>query len=128
MKKLILIFLFILTLGMNIGLVFAQNADDQDAIMLDNLRKMRMRQQGEEQIVVRVQQFTSPQNKSQCSAVQQARQRLKDIEEAGGDTDTENVNITAGHGELNVTDNHGTINSDISVQIIKQGGDESECL
>lgn len=105
----------------------AQAMSGEDRAVLDSLRKMLVKQQGEEQDV-RIRQIVSQQNiAAQCTPVQQLRQRLKDVELASGDTKTENVNITAGHGSLNVTDNHGTINSDINVQIIKQG-DTKECL
>ena len=67
------------------------------------------------------------QKEKRCTPVQQARQRIRDIEAASGNANSENVNITAGHGEINVADNHGTIDSDINVQIINQG-ETRDCL
>ncbi|MFH1653190.1 MAG: hypothetical protein ABIE74_03950 [Pseudomonadota bacterium] len=104
----------------------AQTSDEEDHVMLDSLRKMRSRQQNEEQRIT-VRKFVTQTTQKKCTPVQQARQRMREIERGNG-THNEEVTINAGHEELNVTDNHGTINSDINIQIIKQGGDEDECL
>ncbi|PIU58350.1 MAG: hypothetical protein COS89_00860 [Deltaproteobacteria bacterium CG07_land_8_20_14_0_80_38_7] len=100
--------------------------EEEEAIVLDNLRRIRQRQQQEE-IVIREQRFVTNNNEGQCTPVQQTRQRIRDIEESSGDAQGDNITINAGHGELDVTDNHGTINSDIDIQIINQGK-EQKCL
>lgn len=126
MRYVSLIFLLVLTLVS--GAVWAQSPNEEDVYMLENLRKMRVKQQDEEAHTVSVRQFVNQQIGQGCTPVQQVRQRIKDIEAARGDTTDEDVNITAGHGTLNITENSGTVNSDINVQIIKQGGEENECL
>lgn len=100
-------------------------AGEGDSLLLKNLHTMRLRQQDEE-MVVRAQVFKTVQTEERCTPVQQVRQRLKDLKKGNNETEDDIV-INAGHEELNVTDNHGTIDSDINVQIIKQGG-EKECL
>jgi len=121
------IILFVLSLFIGAGTGLCRQPDGEDQTTLENLRKMRMKQQGEEN-VVRIQQFVNQQaTKQQCTPVQQARQRMKDIEAAEGKATAENVNITAGHTTLDATGNNGTINSDINIQIIKNG-DSNECL
>lgn len=116
----ILITLFSISEGM------CQETAEEEQMMLESLRKMRVKQQNEEG-TLRIQHFINQQTEQKCTPVQMARQRVKDIEEARNDNQTENVNITAGHGELNVTDNSGTVNSNINIQIVKQG-EEKECL
>lgn len=120
MKMALLLIMFAL-LGANI---FAAQPDDEPAL-LDRIQRMRIKQQGEEG-PTRVQHFINTQAEKQCTAVQQSRKRVKDIDAERGETKAENVNITAGHGSLGITDNHGTINSDINIQIINQGKGE-EC-
>ena len=118
--------LLFLALALKPAEALGQSSDERELFMLDNLRRMRSKQQQEEK-VVRVQGFMNVQKEKRCTPVQQARQRIRDIEASSGEANSENVNITAGHGELNVADNHGAINSDINVQIINQG-DERDCL
>ncbi len=99
----------------------AGDARGSDATMLENLRRMRVKQQDEE-FVVRAQIWKNVQTQPTCTPVQQTRVRLREI--GGGNSNGDNdVVINAGTEELNVTDNHGTINSDVNVQIIKQGDD-----
>lgn len=103
----------------------AQESQD-DASMLENLRKMRTKQQQEE-VVIREQRFVHVQNEDYCTPVQEARERLKDIDDDLDEAETGDVTINAGHGDIDVTDNHGTINSDINIQVINQG-EERKCL
>jgi len=98
----------------------------EDTMMLENLRKMRMRQQQEE-IVIRETRFVQVDRQQHCTPAQQTRQRIRDADAASGKTSYENININAGHDEINVTGNNGTINSDVNVNIINQGR-ERECL
>ena len=118
--------LIVFLLALRPGKTAAQPPDEQELLMLENLRRMRVKQQQEEK-VVRVQGFMNVRKERRCTPVQQARQRIRDIETSLGEAYSKNVNITAGHGEINVADNHGDINSDINVQIINQG-DERDCL
>lgn len=92
--------------------------------MLQNLHRMRIKQQDEE-MVIRAQIFKNVEQESHCTPVQQLRQRIRDI--GTGKSTAEDITINAGHDELNVEDNHGTINSDVNVNIIKQGRDR-DCL
>ncbi len=98
-------------------MLWAQNNDEQ---MLHNIRNMRVKQQQQE-VVIREQKFLHVEEESHCTPVQQTRQRLRDIEAFDEDNTQKSVTINAGHEELNVTDNHGTINSDINIQMIEQG-------
>jgi len=117
----IFVFLFLL-----IWPYFAQTKEDTKSnIMLDNIRRMRLKQQQEE-IVIRETKFVHVDKERHCTPVQQIRQRIRDIEASSGKKNFENININAGHEELNVADNHGTINSDININVINQG-QEREC-
>jgi len=102
-----------------IGIALAQDKSDE-SYMLENLRRMRIKQQDHEN-VIRAQIFKTVKQEQDCTPVQQTRQRLRDLRDDSNDTDDENIIINAGHEELNVTDNHGTINSDVNIQVIKQG-------
>ena len=106
--------------------VFAEMPNEEEMFLLNGIRNMREKQQAEEH-VVRIRQYQATAPKKECTLVQQIRQRMKDIEAGEDEETTQNVNITAGHGSMNVTDNHGEINSDINVQII-QNGETQECL
>lgn len=115
------------------GLALFSSADtvraevEEDVIVLDRVRKMRMRVQDEEG-AIRIQKFIHSEGTNHCSPVQQVRERLKTTTSGGENGfSNENVNINAGHGELNVTDNHGTINSDVNVQIVNEGGSNIPC-
>lgn len=105
--------------------VLPARAGGEEAAMLENLRKMRTKQQQEE-IVIRETRFVHVDKEKHCTPVQQTRQRIRDAEIASGKTGYENININAGHEEINVADNHGTIDSNVNVQIINQGR-EREC-
>jgi predicted membrane protein len=100
-------------------------ASAEDAT-LKNLRSMRMKQEQQE-IVVREQKFVRVENETHCTPVQQTRQRLKDIGNGERPASVTNLSIHAGHEEMNIDNNQGTINSDVNVQVIKEG-DHKECL
>ena len=101
---------------------FAQELPEgSDSFMLENLRRMRIKQQDQE-YVIRAQIFKTVKQEQECTPVQQMRQRLRELKgKHNDDIDDENIVINAGHEQLNVTDNHGTINSDVNVEVIKQG-------
>jgi hypothetical protein len=95
----------------------------EDSIMLQNLHRMRIKQQDQES-VIRAQIFKTVRQEGECTPVQQTRQRMRELKgNHNDDIDDENIVINAGHEQFNVTDNHGTINSDVNVQILKQGRD-----
>jgi hypothetical protein len=97
---------------------------NEDSVMLQNLRRLRIKQQDQENLF-RVVMFKTLQTSPQCAPVQQTRQRLREFGPKDG-TGEDDIVINAGNEELNVTDNHGTINSDVNVNIIKQGN-ENPC-
>lgn len=79
---------------------------------------MRQRQEVEEGSVVRViQQPVMLQTQMVCSPVEQARQRMREIDDEQNRI-AGSVNVEAGHGEVNVESNEGTINSAINVQVV----------
>ena len=96
----------------------------EDSVMLQNLRRLRIKQQDQENLY-RVVMFKNVQMAPQCAPVQQTRQRLREFGPKDG-TGEDDIVINAGNEQLNVTDNHGTINSDVNVNIIKQGN-ENPC-
>ena len=100
-------------------------ADEQDTT-LQNLRSMRMKQEQQE-IVVREQKFVRVEKETHCTPVQQTRQRLKNIGNGEKPGSVTNLSVHAGHGEMNIDNNQGTINSDVNVQIIQEGKNK-ECL
>lgn len=104
-------------------------AQSSDGVLLDSIRRMRIKQQDEEHSVqargfVNIQQ----QQQSVCTPVQQARQRIRDIEAKENNSTNQNVTINAGHEQLNITDNHGEINSNVDIQVINQGSENGGCL
>ena len=106
----------------SIIVLFAATAAAGDS--LESLRRMRIKQQGEEN-AIRMLIFKNVQQEGHCTAVQQTRERMREAGRGKGDSDEEII-INAGNEELNVTDNHGTINSDVNVQILKQN-DRNPC-
>ncbi len=118
-----ILFLSVIALGAG---SFAQ---EEDLMMIERLHNMRLKQQDEEQ-AIRINKFVQMNNAAQCTPVQQIRQRMNDIrakKNENDDMNAENVTINAGHENLNITDNHGTINSDVNVQVINEGGSNIPC-
>ncbi len=111
-----------------ISTVVKADESDESNLLLNNLRKMRNKQQGEEQ-VIRTRQFINyTETKYQCTPAQQVRQRIRNIEGGSDEDETQqNVTINAGHENLDITDNHGTINSDVNIQVVNNG-ENMECL
>ncbi|PIR18260.1 MAG: hypothetical protein COV46_00815 [Deltaproteobacteria bacterium CG11_big_fil_rev_8_21_14_0_20_49_13] len=104
-------------------------AGEEEVMIVERLHNMRLKQQDEEH-AIRINKFIQMNNTTQCTPVQQVRQRMNDIrsqKNAGEGMNAENVTINAGHENLNVTDNHGTINSDVNVQVINEGGSDIPC-
>lgn len=94
--------------------------------IIDRLRILRLKQQDEER-AIRVQGHLSIQQTTACAPVEEARERLRELQETTGDGKQVGVTVNAGHDAINITDNHGTINSDVNIQIIKPGK-ERGCL
>ncbi|MBI4211091.1 MAG: hypothetical protein HY540_00490 [Deltaproteobacteria bacterium] len=93
---------------------------------LETLRRLRVKQQQEEG-TIRVVSNVNVVKQEICDPAQQARQRVRDLPERSEQAEQKNVTINAGHERLDVTDNHGTINSDVNIQVIQQAR-ERECL
>lgn len=120
MKRIAFIFIFVFFIT---GFASAK----EDTNMLENIHRMRIKQQDEETIVLRAQVFRASPEEPHCSPVQQVRQRIGDVGLGSGNTNNGNITINAGHGELNTQDNHGTVNSDVNVNVIREGNDRG-CL
>lgn len=88
------------------------------------LTQMRQRQQAEESgtVVRMIQQPVVVRTDQICSPSEQARQRIRDL--GGSQTKVSgSVSVEAGHGEIKVDDNHGSINNSVNVQINAPGND-----
>lgn len=86
--------------------------------MLHTITELRMKQEQEENSVIRViQQPVMLQTEQVCSPVEQARQRIREVgrsEEKFAGT----VTVEAGHGEVAIDNNSGTVNNDVNVQVV----------
>ena len=115
---LILLFLSGVSLS-SIGLA----QEKQDPGLQQALSQMRLKQQDEENsTVVRVIQQPMVVQTADCSPSELVRQRLRDL--GGSQTRVAgSINVEAGHGEVRVDDNHGSINNSVNVQVNAPGGD-----
>ena len=90
------------------------------------LNDIRLKQEEEENLLRVVAQPVSLSGASDCSPVQRARQRLRDLGKEEGGT-YGNVTIQAGHGDVTVSGNSGTtVDSSINVQVVNPN--EERCL
>ncbi len=89
----------------------------QDEEILNTLHQMRLRQEEEENVVRVIQQPVVTQVRQVCSPVEQARQRLRDLA-ASKTRNIGDVTIEAGHGEVTVDGNSGTIDNSVNVQVV----------
>lgn len=119
-----MIFRILILFAFTMFAIFPAFAQEENSIILQNLHRMRIKQQDEE-VVIRAQIFKNVQQENHCTSVQQTRARLREVGRDKYSADNDII-IHAGNEQLNVTDNHGTINSDVNVQIIKQG-EENPC-
>jgi hypothetical protein len=103
----------------------AANPPGKGPSLLEAVNHMRLRQEGEENNSIRVIQPASMQLEEACSPVQQSRQRIRDLVKAEGPSGG-SVSVEAGHGEINVDNNSGTVNSSVNVQIVNPN--ERNCL
>lgn len=94
--------------------------------VLDRIIQLRLKQEQEENVVRVIQPMGIPQQ-DVCSPSQQTRSRLafagkgsKNIGSAG------NVTIQAGHDDVKIDNNSGTINNGVNVQIVNPN--EKRCL
>ncbi|QQR79609.1 MAG: hypothetical protein IPJ69_09650 [Deltaproteobacteria bacterium] len=97
--------------------LLAVEPDLHDPQMLQAITNMRQRQEGEEGSTVRViQQPIVTRVEQGCTLSEQARQRIRDL---GSEKHTiGNVNVEAGHGEVTIDGNSGTINNSVNVQVV----------
>ena len=96
---------------------FAVDPPHHDAKMLETLYQMRLKQEGEENVVRVIQQPVTVQNDTVCSAAEQARQRIRDL--GGGDGKKfGTISLEAGHGSVSIDGNSGEINNSVNVQVI----------
>ena len=87
-----------------------------DPALLNAIHEMRMKQQAEENnSVVRV--IQQPMRAQNCSPVEQARQRIRDMGAKEGKA-VGQVNVEAGHGEVKIDGNSGTVNNAVNVQVV----------
>ena len=101
-----------------IKLLLSATAFANNGPSAETIARMRNKQEGEENSVVRVvQQPVVVHQDFVCSPVEMARQRIRDL---GGKDSREigSINLEAGHGEVDVEDNHGEINNSVNVQVV----------
>ncbi len=113
LKKVSALILIRLLLSATAMAVDPPHHDDQT---LQTLHEMRMRQEGEENSVVRMIQQPVAIQTNICSPVEQARQRIRELksqQKIAGD-----VVVEAGHGEVAVDGNNGTVNNSVNVQVV----------
>lgn len=96
----------------------AMEPNPHEEELLNAIHEMRVKQEGEEGSVQRViQQPVMLQTQMVCSPVEQARQRMRDLaavkEKTVGD-----VTVNAGHGEVTIDGNSGTIENNVNVQVM----------
>lgn len=104
---------------------FAVEPPGQEPIILDAIHNMRMKQEQEEN-VYRVIQTPMPMNQSStCNPVDRARDRLNGLSATDGAV-SGSVNIQAGHENVTVESNEGTVNNSVNVQIVSPN--EENCL
>lgn len=107
----------------------AAEPNPQTPELKEALTQMRQRQQAEEggTVVRMIQQPVTVQTDQACSLSERVRQRIRDL--GGSETKVSgSVNVEAGHGEVKVDDNHGSINNSVNVQINTPGGNDRKCF
>lgn len=100
-------------------------AADAGVNTLERLIQVRMKQEQEEN-VVRVIQPVALQMSDVCSPVQQARQRLENAGKKGEGEQIGDVKIEAGHKEVKIEGNSGTVNNSVNVEIVNPN--DKRCL
>lgn len=104
----------------------AAEPNPHDPALADAVSQMRQRQEQEEGSVIRViQQPVMLQTSQVCSPVEQARQRIKDVGGKEGKA-IGTVSVEAGHGEVAIDGNSGTVDNSVSVQVVNPN--ERSCL
>ena len=82
---------------------------------LQTIVQMRMKQESEENNVVRMIQQPLAISGQGCSTSEQSRQRLRDVGRKEGFAGS--VSVNAGHGDVKIDGNSGQINNSVNVQI-----------
>ncbi|MBI1908555.1 MAG: hypothetical protein HYS22_00060 [Deltaproteobacteria bacterium] len=109
-----------------VSTAMAAQQTEQGPSLAAVINDMRMKQQAEERnSVVRVIQPMMTPQRDVCSPIQQARQRLRDLATKDKKS-VGNLNVEAGHGEVKVDGNSGTVNNSVNVQVVNPN--EKNCL
>ena len=119
-------FIFSLGLAVFAGLSVGAETSSDNGSILNALTNMRLKQEREENNVVRViQQPSTVRTEQVCSPVEQARQRMRDLgtskEQVAG-----TVKVEAGHGDVKIDNNQGQVNNSVNVQVVNPN--EKSCL
>lgn len=97
------------------------NLDPGEPALESALNEMRLRAEGEEQRVFRIIQQPGANELPRCSAIQQTRQRLRDIGDKESDHESLNYdtfNVEVGHDDMTIQSNDGTINNNVNVEVV----------
>ena len=106
--------------------VIAVDADTHDPAMLDAIHNMRMKQQDEENSARRVVQQITVEQRSFCTPEQKIQARLGQVGAKTGSS-VGNINLNAGHKDVKVDGNKGSIDNSVNVQIVNPN-DENNCF
>lgn len=81
------------------------------------LAQMRIKQEGEENSVVRVIQQPVTVNQNPCTHAEMARQRIRDL---GGKDEQKfgTISVEAGHEEVAIDNNSGRIDNSVNVEVV----------
>ncbi len=126
-KLLVLVLAFLFVEAMILSFVMAQDEKN----LGEALHQMRVKQQEEEQSVVRI--IAQPHTIKRvisCSEVQLTRQRLRDIgqESEKQEQKFNGIKVELGHDNTRIRDNHGTINNNINMEVVQQNEADDRCL
>ena len=95
--------------------VIALRAEASPAGTAETIRRMRLRQEDEEKVVRVISQPVTLVRQEPCTPGEKARQRVREL--GGPDGFTGTVNVEAGHGEVSIEGNSGTINNSVNIQV-----------
>lgn len=114
MKKTLALLIIQLLLSVS---TMASEAKSSDPMILERITNMRTRQEAEENNVYRVIQQPITVRQDVCTPVEQARQRIRDLNGPDGEK-IGTINVEAGHGEVTIDHNSGEINNSVNVQAV----------
>lgn len=116
--------LLIIFLGIAMATQLA--AEEEEPDLTQTINEMRLRAEDEEGAVRVITQPLTVQEVSHCTPVEQVRQRIRDLR-GTKDPLIGDVTVEAGHGDITIEDNSGTIDSSVNVQLINPGN-ERKCF